>query len=824
MGNKCSEFHKAKDPNPTTPNKNICTTYSTYDPNNPQDNSLIIPNNSVSNLKSAYFIDDAICIPNSSIANDTEQNYVKNYCRQIGDRDENGNPEWVASVGENKAKVKGVVQASFSKDKLGVDVDRKCFYNDCERHTNVGTDGCCRLCCGIVGTKAICQRNAFAADPVVCCFLDQACETQNGFPSSCWQTTDRRKTCSPDYRDLSKPNCLEKIKPYCSGDKLFAGQSHWMEAWIPNSGVDVNSGDQGTATVINAEKTNVRFMKQPCMRALARAVYDDSGSVCTWEQFSVLDSFQGLINPAGLTWAQEVLDSILQKYLNEFGSPIGAINQDGYLQSSDFLDFYYNLCKTFPKICEKSLTNFCSQIKAEDLIDRPEAIKWCGCYMPDSQYQSFEKYSINRECTPYCNIQGNIPIASEDFTKSICTQTTCIINDLTIKLAKVVNPDGFNFNQVCNSCGGSKVSKIYEGGNNDSENKVNEKRKFIISADQSTYSQFIPDQYANDIKFWYTIDYPDAAKDQAGDLVVKCNLTVTSDYNPTLPGYVIEDNEATDPFALITLNYTSQATNIAGLTGTLYSITGVKKIIYYSENEFDDKRIMLINGYLQKQYLNNDDTLREDIAKDPEGEYYNEFDVQNQNYPYSGYLGKNYDLPLSYINIYTTNPQDPDLNSNITGDTNLYQNGQVQKQFFTCFSHYAPIIKANATVNDDSKITNDERIDNITQQANTCSCIIDGSTLDIQDAEVRSLNLTQNCGQAACFNNKGNTIDCNTSKTSIIDKEIISVKNSFVQLEENLFKDKRETITLVLVIIFLVLILIWLSVQHRPAKKSKIVQ
>lgn len=828
MGNKCSQFHSAKEPNPKTPNKNICTTYSSYDPSNPATNSIFIENN-VTNLNSAFFVPPGICIPETGAPGAEE--YVRQYCQNIGDDDDQGNHEWTASTGINNDKS---IYTAAGGGGYGNNIDTRCNYNDCNNHTDVGGPGCCRSCCGINGTKVLCQRSGFNADPVVCCFLDKACETTNNFDSPCWQTRDKRKTCSPQYRDLSSRSCLDKIKPYCTGDKLFAGQSHWMEAWIPDSAVDVNSGDSGTATVINAEKSNVRLMKQPCLRALARAVYDDSGSVCTWEQFTKLDTFQGVINPEGLTWAEEVLESILDKYLKEFGSPIGAINQDGYLQSSSFLDFYYGLCKTFPKICEKSLNNFCSNIKAEDLVERPEAIKWCGCYMPDSQYQSFEKYSINRECTPYCNIQGNIPLAAEDFTNSICTQTSCVISDLTIKLANVINPDGFNFNQVCNSCGGSTISKIYDGINNDQENKENEDDKLIIiSSDQSTLSQFIPDEYASDIKFWYTLDYPDAAK-YKGSLIVRAQQCSGDPDDDPSGGYEIDNNHQNS--FLVTLNYGSErVTNYNGLTGsqgtgTLWYITGIKDYIYngdFSKN----KGIILIDSYLLSTYFDSN-TGKVTFKGQSNGPFYNNLGVPPvTNYTvYSPYLRYTYYLVAGDISKYkTAGSSETTLNNNIVNDPKLMKpigggSYVLEKAFFSCFSHFCPVFRKEVIINNDQKITNDVRIDNVTQQANTCTCILDGTTLNIQNAEVRSLDLTQNCGQSSCFDNQGNTIDCSSAKTDIIDNEIISIKNSFIRFEENLITDKRETITVGLVIILLVLFLIWLAVQHRPAKKSKISQ
>jgi hypothetical protein len=566
MGNAaCRPFHRAPMPNPVNPNKNICTIYEknadgsvAFDPNDATANSII--GDYGQPYTTAYYVPDDYCTPATSAIRSVIDDATE-YCNNIGD-----DGEWEPVIGKNNLGEKSLVFATGSDGPLA-DAESSCYYNDCNARQRIKINGkikadCCGSCCMIAGTTIGCQRKKFNADNVVCCFLDNECSQDNNIEDSCWQTTNKRKTCDPRYRNLKSSDCLETIKPYCTGDKLFAGQSHWMEAWLPNSSVDVNSG-QTTATEEVLDGSNKRIMKQPCLRALARAVYSDSGGVCTWEQFQQLDIFQGTIDPSGLAWAQDVLNSIMDKYIKEFGSPFGEIDQDGYIKNSDFLDFYWSLCDRFPAICKNSLTNFCNKFTPEILIERPEAFKWCGCYLPDEYYQEYTQYGIQRECTPYCNIKGNIPSVAEDFTKKVCTQTICIIDDITIKIAESIYPDGINFSQLCRSCGQSEISKIYEGVDNNISNNTIGKINYIfipLGLVQSfTYNSNPKYVYP----FWYT------SQKVTGDL--KVILTqIGNNGNP-----IKDDNN--NP--IVTLNYQQETVNQNGDNKIEFIITGIKSII-----------------------------------------------------------------------------------------------------------------------------------------------------------------------------------------------------------------------------------------------------
>jgi len=101
------------------------------------------------------------------------------------------------------------------------------------------------------------------------------------------------------------------------------------------------------------------------------------------------------------------------------------------------------------------LTNYCSQYSADDLVSNPNLVRWCGCYLPDSEYVKYvNQYQINKECTPLCNRRGNIPLTNPTGTSNItCTTDTCLIDNISISLLNTTVTNGINFSQLCGGCG-----------------------------------------------------------------------------------------------------------------------------------------------------------------------------------------------------------------------------------------------------------------------------------------------------------------------------------------------------------------------------------
>lgn len=348
------------------------------------------------------------------------------------------------------------------------------------------------------GQYTDCKRISFAADPLTCCLLDNDCFTTDpdAPTDTCWETKSRQKTCAPEYRDLSGDECLELLKPYCLGAELLPGQSNWWDLWVKESGVEIKADVSeyiiGDSYFIPDDikfdpSEESRYFKQPCMRALARAMTRDN-QFCTWESIQDLDIRRGNYDPVGLKWSQEVVTGIFDRYINQFGSFVGGVNTKG-VQIGEMGNVFYEICKKFPALCQDSLPRICENISAETLVNIPTADTWCGCYMPDNEYQKYtDNYGIGKECTPFCNNPNTIPLVDPDGYEKICRHDICIIDNLKLNFVRVRNQDDDNkvtFNQVCGGCGGINIDQKITGAQD-----FNTKRTTL----SGLYSQTINDR------------------------------------------------------------------------------------------------------------------------------------------------------------------------------------------------------------------------------------------------------------------------------------------------------------------------------------------
>ena len=387
------------------------------------------------------------------------ESYETAFCNNIGDRyeqDQLTDTEWT------------VLDNDYQEG--------SCHFNDGTRGYQVSASaGCCNGACSIVGSGLRCVRQNFRADPFVCCFNDYACNSDND-PDTCFQTPDRQRTCHPLFRDLSTNYCRDIIYDYCSGDELLPTQNDWLEMWLEDSFVQINSKMAvSNLTSIGGhynqpENINLRGLKypldqkQPCLRAIARAI--TTSKVCTWEQLQEINVVEGTINSEGFVWSKNLINKVFQRYIDEGGSFLGGINTDGLNRDSSFYNTMWKICSQIPGLCTEALNNMCSSYTADDVSTSPFLLPWCSCYLPDSEYQQYEAFGINRECSPLCNRTGVIPSVSATGQSNICQQTVCVLDQTTVNLINTTFDGGqINFNQVCGSCGSSNVKQYYDFGN-----------------------------------------------------------------------------------------------------------------------------------------------------------------------------------------------------------------------------------------------------------------------------------------------------------------------------------------------------------------------
>lgn len=358
-----------------------------------------------------------------------------NYCKGIGDED-----EWV----------------------FNGDTGNSCQYNDCHNTKEFPGGGCCKGCCAIAGKGVVCERSKYVGNPLVCCFNDYII---SGDEIDGFQTPAKKRSCDVPYRDLGSKDCRDKIFDFCAGNLILSGQDDFTDAWVSNSSVNVNAPfERGSDYPQNK--------KQPCLKALYRSLFGQRGAFMDINDASnqVLTSQD--YDLEGLLWGKKLMKQVMEKYINSYGGLFKRIDEDG-LQDIPMYNVIKRVCMKDPALCSDSLKNVCSKITEDDIIKNISALEWCGCYMNDDQYKKYtDFYNVNKECTPFCNRDNNIPLTDELGSVKICQQNICIMDDISIKLSNVISGGGkLNFNQVCSGCG--KVNVVKDSVKNDSTKNSN---------------------------------------------------------------------------------------------------------------------------------------------------------------------------------------------------------------------------------------------------------------------------------------------------------------------------------------------------------------
>lgn len=358
-----------------------------------------------------------------------------------------------------------------------------CYLNNCNVGYSVGESAACNgRCCAIVGAGVGCARIAFLGDPTVCCFNDYAC-SQN--EEDCFQTPERQRTCGTSYRDVTTSVCRDQIEDYCIGNKLFPTQTDWIEMWLENSEIQINSEMQFSTDVYPATRFTPEVIvrergfaypgnkKQPCLSAIARNISNQK--VCSWDQLQDGTIVTGNINPEGLAWSVGIINKVYDRYVAENGKGfLTGISQDGYNRDSSFYNSLWQICNKVPLLCTNGneefpsgiLPKICSDVTVETLKENPDALKWCGCHMKPEQYEDYlTNFGIEKECTPMCNQDGILPAINTDGVRKFCEQNICAIDDNSISIASSKVSGAINFNQLCPGCGKSNVTRTFSSSN-----------------------------------------------------------------------------------------------------------------------------------------------------------------------------------------------------------------------------------------------------------------------------------------------------------------------------------------------------------------------
>lgn len=265
-----------------------------------------------------------------------------------------------------------------------------------------------------------CTRNISTGDPLTCCFQDYFCKQQGIY---CYIGAQNTTYCDPSKTNLGGSGCDQVVSDFC-----LSGVDY-IEKWVGDT--DYTFG-----------KTS---LKKPCQVHFRRQL-----------SYSLPGECLGL-NPGNsllvsdFSRAQVSFQDFVNKYLSDGGELINV----GPSYDPRVSDFVYETCQLYPGMCNFFLSKYCNGVSDAQLYRFPDLQKFCGCYLNDSFYQKYiNLYQISKECTPYCNLQGTIPLPDESGIRGRkCNNSSCIIDGVSIQLVNTKFNAPIKFDQVCGSCG-----------------------------------------------------------------------------------------------------------------------------------------------------------------------------------------------------------------------------------------------------------------------------------------------------------------------------------------------------------------------------------
>lgn len=339
-------------------------------------------------------------IPNtcSSAGGDTDDKHAQTWCSKSSTADEWG--VWSEETGPDNPN---------PNPKEGCYFDISSAYRGVETRGLASSLGCCGDfgCAYSGGVKIGCKRKRYTGDPVTCCLQNYDTIKE---PGLCYSDPERQNTCAPEYRSWTSTGCFTPLIDYCSGADLPIGDTSWFDRWMGEGAI--------------------------CLGALNANI--NTQTISSISQF-----------------AQPLIERVLSRYRAE-GYHIGSLpGQKTYSPLQDYL--YANVCGPTSGtgfLCVSGLNESCSIYNMEDMGTNFSAANWCGCYLPDEEYERYiNLYQINKECTPPCARIGSIPLYESFTTTRRCTQNVCIIDNLTIELANSnIGSNSTNIQQICGGC------------------------------------------------------------------------------------------------------------------------------------------------------------------------------------------------------------------------------------------------------------------------------------------------------------------------------------------------------------------------------------
>lgn len=286
-----------------------------------------------------------------------------------------------------------------------------------------------------LGTPATCIRTQFTGNNLQCCFKDYDCTHNN---NDCFTDSDKNHTCPTEYRSFANGACVDLMDSYCVGEAPGdSSTTNWIDRW------DINN-------------------PKSCYAYILRRLGPTDPNHCLplpVPQPGLCNIANVPFNATGYVDVSNLMNRVMQKY-NDLGYVVGSL--PGQPTYNAFQEFLYNyVCCPFPSLCQSALSSACSTETSQRLQFNPVKLKWCGCHLPQKEYQEYSiKYNVQPQCSSLCNKSDVIKQAGTDLNPIVCKTNSCIIDNTTVNIINSQIGGGINFSQMCGECSQCDVNGI----------------------------------------------------------------------------------------------------------------------------------------------------------------------------------------------------------------------------------------------------------------------------------------------------------------------------------------------------------------------------
>lgn len=263
-----------------------------------------------------------------------------------------------------------------------------------------------------VGRCAVTKEPLFPPDPVACALYTP--------PDSDYRI-DQYITCDPEDQNYNL-HCSNTVVGYCIEGRDWPSDP-------PNSKTTRKNWNRTTGGV-----------------NLTPSQFTSIGGIC--------DIFLNQLRASGKTENNKSVSANFVQRMANRHFKVDGVSPNAGMETANgkFNTLIYDNCLAEQGgTCKVQLTDACKIFTRQDVADNLDNTTFhnlCGCHLPQDEYDKFDSTGlITRECDPLCTPTEVLKPKDAD-----CTQTNCVINNVTISIQESDLGGGISFTQICPGC------------------------------------------------------------------------------------------------------------------------------------------------------------------------------------------------------------------------------------------------------------------------------------------------------------------------------------------------------------------------------------